>query len=92
MHTFYNGLSASARTIIDALTSDALMKKTTYQAYEILEDTTTNTTQWPRDRSAPRKPSAVADRATILASLYSYLLLCNLLPLLLFPFLFHYVL
>ena len=37
------------------------MKKTTYQAYEILEDTTTNTNQWPRDRSAPKKPLAGAN-------------------------------
>ena len=37
------------------------MKKTTYQAYEILEDTATNTNQWPRDRSTPRKPLAGAD-------------------------------
>ena len=37
------------------------MKKTTDQAYEILEDTGTNTNQWPRDRSAPRKSIAGAD-------------------------------
>ena len=55
MHTFYNGFSDSARTIIDASTGGALMKKTIDQAYEILEDTTTNTNLWPRDRSAPRK-------------------------------------
>ena len=61
MHTFYNGLSDSARTIIDASAKGALMKKTTYQAYEILEDTTTNSNQWPLDRSAPRKPLAGAD-------------------------------
>ena len=61
MHTFYNGLSDSAKTIIDASVGGALMKKTTDQAYEILEDTTNNTTQWPRDRSTPRKPSARAD-------------------------------
>ena len=42
VHTFYNGLSDSARTIINALAGGALMKKTTDQAYEILEDTTTN--------------------------------------------------
>ena len=42
MHTFYNGLNDSARTIVDASTGGALMKKTTDQAYEILEDTTTN--------------------------------------------------
>ena len=31
------------------------------QAYEILEDTTTNSNQWPRDRSTPMKPLAGAD-------------------------------
>ena len=31
------------------------MKKTTNQAYGILEDTTTNSNQWPRDRMIPRK-------------------------------------
>ena len=61
MHTFYNGLSDSARTIIDASTRGALMKKTTDQAYEILEDTATNTNQWPRDRSTSRKSMARAD-------------------------------
>ena len=40
MHTFYNGLST---LVIDASAGGALMKKTTDQAYEILEDTTTNT-------------------------------------------------
>ena len=43
MHTFYNGLGDLARTIIDALVGGALMKKTIDQAYEILEDTATNT-------------------------------------------------
>ena len=61
MHTFYNGLSDSARTIIDASVGGALMKKTKDHAYEILEDRTTNSNQWPRDRSAPRKPLVGAD-------------------------------
>ena len=61
MHTFYNGLGDSARTIIDVSAGGALMKKTTDQAYEILEDTTTNTNQWPRDRSVTRKSVAGAD-------------------------------
>ena len=61
MHTFYNGLSDSAMTIIDASVGGAMMKKTTDQAYEILEDTATNTNQWPQDRSAPKKPLAGAD-------------------------------
>ena len=61
MHTFCNGLGDSARTIIDASVRGVMMKKTTNQAYEILEDTTTNTNQWPRDRSSPRKSMAGAD-------------------------------
>ena len=61
MHTFYNGLRYSARTIIDASAGGALMKKTTDQACDILEDTTTNTNQWPRDRPAPMKPLVGAD-------------------------------
>ena len=71
VHTFYNGLSATARTIIDASMGSALMKKTTYQAYEILDDTATNTNHWPRDRSTPRNPSAGAD-TEILSNLVNH--------------------
>ena len=49
VHTFYNGLRNATRTMIDASAGGALMKKTTDQAYEILEDAATNTNQWPRD-------------------------------------------
>ena len=50
VHTFYNGLRDATKTVIDASTGGALMKKTTDQAYDILEDAATNTNQWPRDR------------------------------------------
>ena len=55
VHTFYNGLSDPTRTVIDASTRGALMKKTTDQAYGILEDMATNSNQWPKDRLIPRK-------------------------------------
>ena len=71
VHTFYNGLSDSARTIIDASAEGALMKKTIDQAYEILEDTTTNSNQWPRDRSAPRK-SLVGANTEVLNNLVNH--------------------
>ena len=45
VHTFYNGLRDTTKTIIDALVGGALMKKTTDQAYEILEDIATNNNQ-----------------------------------------------
>ena len=41
--------------MIDASAGGALIKKTTDQAYEILEDAGTNTNQWSRDRIASVK-------------------------------------
>ena len=61
VHTFYNGLSNSTIIVIDASVGGALMKKTTYQAYGILEDMATNSNQWPRDRMIPRKAVGGAD-------------------------------
>ena len=61
VHTFYNSLSDSTRTVIDASTGGALMKKTTDQAYGILEDMATNSNQWPRERMIPRKVVGGAD-------------------------------
>ena len=55
VRTFYNDSSYSTRTVINASVGGALMKKTTNQAYGILEDMATNSNQWPRDRLIPRK-------------------------------------
>ena len=41
--------------MIDASVGGSLMKKTTDQAYEILEDAATNTNQWPREKTTPVK-------------------------------------
>ena len=61
VHTFYNFLRDSTKTVIDASAEGALMKKTMDQVYEILEDTTTNNNQWPRDRITPGKAVGGAD-------------------------------
>ena len=61
VHTFYNGLSDSTITVIDALTRGTLMKKTTDQAYGILEDMATNSNQCPKERMIPRKAVGGAD-------------------------------
>ena len=55
VHTFYNGLRDATSTVIDASTGGALMKKTTDQPNEILEDAATNTNQWPRERTTSVK-------------------------------------
>ena len=61
VHTFYNGLSDSTRIIINALIGGTLVKKTTNQAYGILKDMATNSNQWPRDMSIPRKAMGGVD-------------------------------
>ena len=73
VHTFYNGLSDSTRTIIDDSTGGALMKKTTDQAYGILEDMATNSNQWPRDRMISRKAVGGAD-TEILSNLVNHVI------------------
>ena len=61
VHTFYNGLSDSTITVIEASTGGVLMKKTTNKAYGILENMATNSNQWLRDRLIPRKAVGGAD-------------------------------
>ena len=65
VHTFYNGLRNATRTVIDALAGGALMKKTTDQAYEILEDAATNTNQWPREKTTPVKAMGGTDNEVL---------------------------
>ena len=65
VHTFYNGLRNATRTVIDASAGGALMKKTTDQAYEILEDVTTNTNQWPREKTTPVKARGGTDNEVL---------------------------
>ena len=62
---FYNGVSDATRTVIDASIGGALMKKTTYQAYEILEDTGTNSNKWPKDRLTSGKAVGGADKEVL---------------------------
>ena len=65
VHTFYNGLRNATRTMIDASAGGALMKKTTDQAYEILEDAATNTNQWPREKATPVKAVSGTDNEVL---------------------------
>ena len=41
------------------------MKKTTDQAYEILEDAATNTNQWPREKTTPVKAIGGTDNEVL---------------------------
>ena len=51
--------------MIDASAGGALMKKTTDQAYEILEDAVTNTNQWPREKTTPVKAMGGTDNEVL---------------------------
>ena len=55
VHIFYNELSDPTQRVIDASIGGALIKKTTNQAYGILEDMATNSNQWPKDSVVVRK-------------------------------------
>ena len=66
VHTLYNGPSDTTRTVIDASAGGALMKKTTDQAYEILNDMATNSNQWPEDRLTSRKAVGGADNEVLI--------------------------
>ncbi|KAJ4723309.1 DNA-directed DNA polymerase [Melia azedarach] len=55
VQTFYNGLSCTTRTMIDAAAGGALMSKTPDEAYQLLEEMASNNYQWPSDRSTQRK-------------------------------------
>ena len=59
VHNFYNGLTGTTRTLIDASAGGTLMKKTDEEAYELLEDMATNNYQWPSERSTPKKVAGV---------------------------------
>lgn len=47
------------RTMVDAAAGGALMGKTPYKAYKLLEDMVSNNYQWPSERLMPRKVARV---------------------------------
>ena len=59
VHHFYNGLTGTTRTLLDASTRGALMSKSANEAYQLLEDMALNNSQWPNERATPTKPSGV---------------------------------
>ncbi|KAJ4717050.1 DNA-directed DNA polymerase [Melia azedarach] len=67
VQTFYNGLSCTTRTIIDAAANGALMSKTPDEAYQLLEEMASNNYQWPSDRSTQRRVAGVHEIDAITA-------------------------
>ncbi|XP_062080494.1 uncharacterized protein LOC133785259 [Humulus lupulus] len=60
METFYNGLNAHTRMVVDASANGALLAKSYNEAYEILERISNNNYQWPTSRlSTGRKVAGI---------------------------------
>ncbi|KAJ4724582.1 DNA-directed DNA polymerase, partial [Melia azedarach] len=59
VQTFYNGLGASTRTLVDAAAGGALMGKSIDEAYDLLEEMAANAFQWPAERLTPKKAFGV---------------------------------
>ncbi|XP_024027611.1 uncharacterized protein LOC112093437 [Morus notabilis] len=76
METFYNGLNASTRAMVDASANGALLVKSYNKAYEILERMSNNNYQWPTERvSAGRRVAGIheVDAVTALTAQVSSL-------------------
>ena len=50
VHHFYNGLTVTTRTLLDASTEGALMSKSANDAYQLLENMDLNNYQWPSEK------------------------------------------
>ena len=61
VHHFYNGLTSTTRTLLDALAGGALMRKSEDEAYQLLENIAINNNQWPSERVALKKPAGMYD-------------------------------
>lgn len=66
LETFYNGLSNSAKIVLDATAGGAFTAKTYNEGYDILEKVANNNTEWSNPRALTTKnASGVKDSDTI---------------------------
>ena len=65
VQTFYNGLGATNRSMVNVAAGGALMSKTHEAAYELLEELASNYYQWPTERTMPRKIAGVLELDSI---------------------------
>ncbi|KAJ4705077.1 Retrotransposon gag protein [Melia azedarach] len=69
METFYNGLNAHTRMVVDASTNGAILAKSYNEAYEILERISNNNYQWPTTRAYTGRKMAGIHEVDTLTSL-----------------------
>ncbi|XP_073064020.1 uncharacterized protein [Primulina eburnea] len=56
---FYNGLNGQTRTTVDATAGGTIFAKSPAQAYDLLEQMTINSYQWPSERSGVKRTAGV---------------------------------
>lgn len=66
--TFYNGLGASNRTLIDAAEGGAFNMKTEQEAYNLIEQIAMNNYQWPTERLVQRRALAAVNEMSKISS------------------------
>ncbi|KAG9453559.1 hypothetical protein H6P81_006463 [Aristolochia fimbriata] len=67
MEIFYNGITVLTRSLIDVAAGGTMNKKTPNEVYELIEEMTSNTYQYPVERSARGRVSAVHNVDHVLA-------------------------
>ena len=74
IQTFYNGLISGHRVMVDATVGGSLMRKTSNDAYQLLDDMANNAFNWKSER-ANRKPVGIhnIDTLSSLSAQWSYL-------------------
>ncbi|XP_073024266.1 uncharacterized protein [Primulina eburnea] len=56
---FYNGLNGQTRTTVDAAAGGTIFAKSPAQAYDLLEQMTINSYQWPSERSGVQRTARI---------------------------------
>ncbi|XP_027165399.1 uncharacterized protein LOC113765424 [Coffea eugenioides] len=65
VQTFYNGLSFSTKTTIDAAAGGALMGKSPQEAQSLIEEMAANNYQWANERGNPRRHADMIEMDTL---------------------------
>ncbi|KAG8475506.1 hypothetical protein CXB51_032293 [Gossypium anomalum] len=73
LETFYNGLNAHTRLMVDATANGVILSKSYNEAYEIIERIASNNYQWPSNRAASRRHVAEVHEVDTLTSLIAQL-------------------
>ena len=75
---FYNGLNQSIKTSVDAAAGGTLMGKSEEEAYNLIEEMSSNNFQWSNEKKQQRKVAGMyeVDKVDMLSTKIDTLLTC----------------